>query len=281
MRSWTCNTFDIASVARVTASFLLGRLPGLVAGLLFAALPASSIRAADLADTVKKIKASIVAVGTVRPARQPPAEFLATGFAVGQGRHVVTNAHALPDMLDPQSKETLAIFIGRGKQVESRKATKVAVDPIYDLALLKFEGSPLPALSLGGSRPLREGQDVAFTGFPLGVVLGLFPVTHKGIVSAISPIAIPASSSAQLDGATVNRLRSEPFEVLQLDAIAYPGNSGSPLYEPHTGRVVGVVNKVFVQESKEAALERPSGITYAIPIYRAKALLDRAGVSGK
>jgi len=267
-------------VIQVTPSFWRCRLLALSAGLLFAILPVSSIQAADLADTVNKLKASVVAVGTVRPARQPPAEFLATGFVVGEGRYVVTNAHGLPDMLDPQGKETLAIFIGRGKQVESRKATKVAIDPIHDLALLKFEGSSLPALSLGASRPLREGQDIAFTGFPLGVVLGLFPVTHKGIISAISPVAIPASSSAQLDGAIVNRLRSEPFEVLQLDAIAYPGNSGSPLYEPRTGRVVGVINKVFVQESKEAALERPSGITYAIPICHAQALLKRAGVSG-
>lgn len=250
------------------------------AAALGAILPALSAPAAELADTVSKVKASVVAVGTMKPARQPPAEFLATGFAVGQGRHVVTNAHVLPDMLDPQGKETLAIFIGRGKQVESRKATKVAIDPVHDLTLLKFEGSPLPPLPLGESRPLREGQAVAFTGFPLGVVLGLFPVTHTGIVSAISPIAIPAGAAWQLDGPTLKRLREEPYEVLQLDAIAYPGNSGSPLYEPGTGRVIGVVNKVFVQESKEAALEKPSGISYAIPIRHVQALLKQAGTPG-
>lgn len=250
------------------------------AAALLAVLPALSIRAAELADTLNKVKASVVAVGTVRPARQPPAEFLATGFAVGQGRHIVTNAHALPDMLDPQSRETLAIFIGHGKRIESRKVAKVAIDPIHDLTLLKVEGSPLPPLQLGESQPLREGDTVAFTGFPLGVVLGLFPVTHTGIVSAISPIAIPAGAAAQLDGPTLKRLREEPYEVLQLDAIAYPGNSGSPLYEPRTGRVVGVVNKVFVQESKEAALERPSGISYAIPVRYVQALLKQAGVPG-
>ena len=246
--------------------------------MLFASLPVLSIWAADLADTVSKVKASVVAVGTVQPARQPPAEFLATGFVIAQGQHVVTNAHVLPAMLDTQGKETLAIFIGHGQQVESRKAIKVAIDPIHDLALLKFEGPPLPPLRLGESRPLREGHAVAFTGFPLGVVLGLFPVTHTGIVSAISPIAIPAAVAAQLDGPTLKRLREEPYEVLQLDAIAYPGNSGSPLYEPYTGWVVGVVNKVFVQESKEAALERPSGISYAIPVRHVQALLKRAGV---
>lgn len=251
------------------------------AAVMVTMLVAAPARSAELAETVAKIKSSIVAVGTVQPARQPSAQFLATGFVVGQGAHVITNAHGLPDLLDPQAKETLAIFIGRGKQIESRSATKLAIDPIHDLALLKFEGAPLPPLRLGQSKPSREGQEVAFTGFPLGVVLGLFPVTHTGIISAISPIAIPAAEAGLLDGYTLKRLRQEPYDVFQLDATAYPGNSGSPLYEPGTGRVVGVINKVFVQQSKEAALEKPSGITYAIPIQHAQALLKRAGVTAR
>ncbi|MEI2743596.1 MAG: serine protease [Candidatus Competibacter sp.] len=251
------------------------------AAVMVTMLVAAPARSAELAETVAKIKSSIVAVGTVQPARQPSAQFLATGFVVGQGAHVITNAHGLPDLLDPQTKETLAIFIGRGKQIESRSATKLAIDPIHDLALLKFEGAPLPPLRLGESKPSREGQEVAFTGFPLGVVLGLFPVTHTGVISAISPIAIPAAEAGLLDGSTLKRLRQEPYDVFQLDATAYPGNSGSPLYEPGTGRVVGVINKVFVQQSKEAALEKPSGITYAIPIQHAQALLKRAGVTAR
>ncbi|MBL8250720.1 MAG: trypsin-like peptidase domain-containing protein, partial [Candidatus Competibacter sp.] len=190
---------------------------------LAATLIVAPVRSDDLADTVTKIKVSVVAVGTVQPARQPSAQFLATGFVVGQGLHVITNAHGLPDLLDPQAKETLAIFIGRDKQIESRPATKLAIDPVHDLALLKFEGAPLPPLRLGESRLVREGQEVAFTGFPLGVVLGLFPVTHRGIVSAISPIAIPAAEAGLLDGSTLKRLRQEPYDVFQLDATAYPG----------------------------------------------------------
>lgn len=232
------------------------------------------VGAADLPDVVGKIKTSVVGIGTVQPTRQPAAQFLATGFVVGQGRHVITNAHGLPDLLDPQGKETLAIFIGRGKQIEPRAATRIAVDPVHDLALLKVEGAPLPPVSLGGT--VREGQEVAFTGFPLGVVLGLFPVTHTGIISAIAPVAIPAAGAARLDSTTLQRLRQEPYDVLQLDATAYPGNSGSPLYEPRTGRVIGVVNKVFVQQSKEAALDKPSGITYAIPIRYVRELLERS-----
>jgi S1-C subfamily serine protease len=255
---------------------LLGVLAG---GLLLANCPAFPVRAADeLADTVDKVKASVVAVGTLQATRRPPAKFQATAFVVAQGRHVITNAHAIPDFLDTQNRETLAVFIGRGQQVESRLATKVATDPEHDLALLEITGAPLPALRLGESRRLREGQDIAFTGFPIGVVLGLFPVTHTGVISAISPVAIPAPAAGQLDATTLKRLKNEPYEVLQLDATAYPGSSGSPLYEPRTGRVIGVVNKVFVQESKETLLEKPSGITYAIPIRYAQALLKRAGL---
>ena len=54
--------------------------------------------------------------------------------------------------------------------------------------------------------------------------------------------------------------------VYQLDATAYPGNSGSPLYHASSGEVIGVINKVYVKSTREAVLSDPSAITYAIPI---------------
>ncbi|HRX69784.1 MAG TPA: serine protease [Candidatus Competibacteraceae bacterium] len=259
------------------APFFRRHLPGMLAGsLLFMVGLPLTVWSASLADTVEKIKPSIVAIGTVQPTRRPPAKFQATGFAVGRGRHIITNAHALPDFLDSQNKEALAVFIGQGTKVESRPAKKIATDAEHDLALLEIEGAPLPAMRLGETRRPREGQAIAFTGFPIGVVLGLFPVTHQGIISAISPVAIPAPSAGNLDATTIRRLKNEPYDVLQLDATAYPGNSGSPLYEPDTGQVIGVINKVFVQESKESILEKPSGITYAIPVHYVNMLLKRA-----
>jgi S1-C subfamily serine protease len=72
----------------------------------------------------------------------------------------------------------------------------------------------------------------------------------------------------------LKRLQS-PYNVFQLDAIAYPGNSGSPLYDESTGKVVGILNKVFVQGSKENALSNPSGISYAIPSEHIKNLLTQ------
>ena len=128
------------------------------------------------------------------------------------------------------------------------------------------------------SRTLREGEEVAFTGFPIGLVLGLQPVTHRGIVSAVTPIVMPVMSSATLTAAQIKRAR-QPFEVYQLDATAYPGSSGSPVYDVETGRVVAVINSVFVKESKEAMLHNPSAISYAIPSAYVNALLEAAAAA--
>jgi S1-C subfamily serine protease len=235
----------------------------------FCLLLSSTAFARGLPDTIDKIRGSVVAVGTITPiphaaAKQPVAKYLGTGFVVGDGNHAITNYHVISQPLDSGRNETLSIFTGRGKAAQFRKARVIRSDAKHDLALLKFSGSPLPAVVLGGKAGVREGTEVAFTGFPLGVTLGLYPVTHKSIVSAITPVVIPANSSKQLTAKQIQRLKS-PFNVYQLDAVAYPGNSGSPVYDITTGKVIGVLNSVFVKGTKEAVLKTPSGISYAIP----------------
>ena len=66
----------------------------------------------------------------------------------------------------------------------------------------------------------------------MGAVLGLYPVTHRSMIASVTPIAISAARSDQLDARTVRRLSSGVFVVFQLDGTAYPGNSGSPVYHP-------------------------------------------------
>lgn len=228
---------------------------------------------AGLPETLALVKPGVVAVGTVQKTRRPPNKFLGTGFVVGNGRYVVTNAHVIPDVLAVEEMEQLAIFAGRGRRPDMRKAEQVGMDLVHDLALLKIEGEPLPFLRLGDSGRVREGQSIAFSGFPMGTVLGLFPVTHRGIISAITPIVLPSQSSRQLTPKLIKRLRA-PFDIFQLDATAYPGNSGSPVYDQKTGKVLGVLNMVFVKESKETVLEKPSGISYAIPVKYVRLLME-------
>jgi S1-C subfamily serine protease len=248
---------------------LVGLLFGLLLVLVWLPLPAR----AGLPDTIARIKPSVVAVGTYQTTRRPPSVFRGTGFVVGDGRYVATNNHVLPEVLDEANRERLAVFAGHGTTQDVRTAKVVARDPDHDLALLEIAGAPLKPLRLAEGA-VREGQDVAFTGFPVGMVLGLYHATHRGIIAAVSPLAIPALGGKDLSPQAIKAMR-EPFDVYQLDATAYPGNSGSPLYDPDTGDVIGVINSVFVKRTKEAVLTDPSGITYAIPVKFLRTLLAR------
>lgn len=247
---------------------------------IFAALEgaffSASLPAAELHQTIQQVKPAIVGVGTLEKTRNPPVIFRGTGFVVGNGRHIVTNAHVIPALLNAERKESIVILFTRGKETEGREARLVAMDKDHDLALLKIEGEAMPAIKLGDSSTVREGQALYFTGFPIGMVLGLHPVTHRGMVSAITPVVMPGLTAQQLDVKTINRLRSSNYDVFQLDGAAYPGNSGSPLYDPETGLTYGIVNMVFVKGTKEAALSAPSGITYAIPGNYIRDLLRQA-----
>jgi len=230
---------------------------------------------AELADTLEAIKPGVVGVGTFHPTRSPRANLQGTGFAVLDGRYVVSCAHIFDKPLDSEKKEARAIFIGRDRQMAVRTAKLIATDRARDLALLKIEGGPLPALKLGDSSRAREGWQLYFTGYPIGSVLGLNPSTHRAGLAAIIPIFTPLASAAQLTVRTLKQAK-DAYEVFELDAIAYPGNSGSPVWHPDTGEVLGVLNSVYVKGAKEAALSAPSGISYAIPVKYVHRLLEQA-----
>ena len=232
------------------------------------------VSAAGLPDTIDRLRPSVVAVGIYQPSGSPRQQFRGTGFVVDNGHLVVTNYHVLPEKLDQNKREQLAVFSGRGRKARFHKAKILASDAAHDLALL-YISEPLPAVTLSGKSKVREGTEIAFTGFPLGMALGLYPVTHRGIVSAISPMAPPQLGSKVLSAKMIRAMRN-PYDVLQLDATAYPGNSGSPFYDQRSGKVIGVINSVLVKGNKEAAIEKPSGISYAIPVSFVRKLLKKA-----
>lgn len=230
-------------------------------------------KTASLPETIARVKQSVVGIGTYEKMRRPPGIVFATGFAVQDGRHVVTNAHAIPAKLNTKRREFLAIFVGQGQNPAVFKAEITAIDREHDLSLLNFEGNPLPPLSLGDDILVREGEEYVFTGYPIGAVLGLHAATHRAMIAAVTPIAIPSNPIRPLSKKLLNRLLT-PYKVFQLDATAYPGNSGSPLYDVNSGKVIGIINKTFVQETKENAISNPSGITYAIPVGHLKKFLE-------
>jgi S1-C subfamily serine protease len=237
---------------------------------------------ADVPETIARVKPSIVIVGTFNATNSPRFNLRGTGFVAGNGNWVVTNAHVIPDGAEADMESKLVVQVrvdpkGQSAQGElaMRQATVLEVDKLHDLALLQIDGAPVSKLTLRDSETVREGQSIAFMGFPIGGALGFSPVTHRGMVSSITPIALPSATAQQLNARAIASLRSGSFNIFQLDATAYPGNSGGPMFDAETGEVLGVINMVFVKGTKESALTNPSGISYAIPSRFIQQLLQR------
>ena len=235
---------------------------------------------ADLASTVAQVKPAIAIVGTYKATNSPRFAMRGTGFVVGaqgQGNKLVTNAHVLVPPSDADPQATLVVQLRSGNNSwQTRPATVLEVDSQHDLALLRFDGPAVPALKVGSSDAVQEGQSVAFMGFPIGGALGFSPVTHRAMVSSIAPAALPSPTASQLNARIIRSARTNsPFDIFQLDGTAYPGNSGGPLFDPDTGEVLGVVNMVLIKGTRESALTHPSGISYAVPSRHVLEMLER------
>ena len=237
----------------------------LTPGIAFSGLP----------DLIQRVKPSIVAIGTFDRTRSPAFVMRGSGFAVASGNLVATNAHVIPPSVAASGNESLVVRLPLGSgNAQQRTARLISSDAAHDLALLQIDGPPLPSLPLHAD-PVREGQSVIFMGFPIGTVLGLSTVTHRAIISSITPISLPSGSSQQLNERMIRQLKNGAFNVYQLDGTAYPGNSGGPLLDSESGEVIGIINMVFVKGTKEAALSQPSGISFAIPVSHLAEMLNR------
>lgn len=221
---------------------------------------------AALPETVQQLKPSVVMIGTFSETDTPRFGFRGSGFAVLEGRHVLTNAHVVPEGAALVEGRRLVVQVPEGKgKWSQRTAQVIAQDASRDLALLSLEGAPLRPLRLAGVEQLREGMDLAIMGFPLAGAVGFTAVTHRGVLAAMTDVVLPPPVAQALTPRAIRQLRDGSFQVLQLDVTAYPGNSGGPVFDPDNGQVLGVVSMVLIKGTRESALSSPTGITYAIP----------------
>ena len=237
---------------------------------------------ADLPQAIARVKPSVVIVGMFKATSNPRFGLRGTGFVVADAHLpdsnlVITNAHVLQNPAQQDTDAALVVQVRTaGAELQMRTATVLEVDSLHDLALLRFDGAALPGLVLHDSDLVREGQSVAFIGFPIGGALGFSPVTHRGTVSSIAAAVLPTPRAQQLSERAILSLRGgSSFDIFQLDGTAYPGNSGGPLFDPDSGAVLGVVNMVLIKNTRESALSSPSGISYAIPSKFVGQLLQR------
>jgi S1-C subfamily serine protease len=170
---------------------------------------------------------------------------LGSGVIVNEDGFILTNYHV----------------ISGGRQIQVTlddqtryNATALDIDRSDDLALIKINPrKKLAYLPLGDSDRLQVGQKVLAIGNPFG----LEGTLTTGVVSSIGR-SIQATEGSRLEG------------MIQTDAAINGGNSGGPLLDSEAS-VIGINTAILG--------EKNIGIGFALPINRAKALLEdyRAG----
>ncbi len=159
---------------------------------------------------------------------------------------ILTNRHVVLTT-DKSIASELKVELKDGREFTG---TVYGIDTLTDLAIVKVDGTGLPAAPIGKSADIKVGQLAIAIGSPLGTYTS---TVTTGIISA-------TGRTVQID-ATV-RLNN----LIQTDAAINPGNSGGPLLDG-AGAVIGI----------NTAVERDStGIGFAIPIDIARPIMAQA-----
>jgi len=181
--------------------------------------------------------------------RTKTARNLGSGVIIdGRKGYVLTNAHVITGA----TQITARLQDGREFQ-----ATLQGADQDMDLAVLKLDAPqdapPLPQVRMGDSSELMIGEPVIAIGNPYGL-------SHTVTTGVVSALERSMSTGQQ----TIAGL-------IQTDAAINPGNSGGPLLNI-LGQVVGI---------NASVLAKGDGLGFAIPINKAKSVLDELIATGR
>lgn len=181
------------------------------------AKPASST-VEELAKTAGKSVVEVAFIG-----RDGKQQGLGSGFILSADGLIATNLHVIG--------EARPISVKLHDQRVFEVSEVHASDRALDLAVLKIAAKDLPALTLGDSAKLQQGEAVVALGHPHGL--------KHSVVSGV------VSGRREVEGRQMIQL-AMPFE---------PGNSGGPLLDMQ-GRVHGLVTmKSLVTENLGFAVE--------------------------
>jgi S1-C subfamily serine protease len=171
-------------------------------------------------DVIAKVKRSVVLI----LGRLPDGVASGTGFVAGP-QEVGTCAH----VVDGATKIVLVTADGQkmGASVQS-------IDPLNDVAVLHAEGPLPPPLTLGANSAVREGDEIAVTGYP--EIFGLDQLGFEP-ASSTSRGTVSAKRTIEKEGSKVDEL--------QIDAPLNHGNSGGPVYLTSDGTVIGLAQSVI------------------------------------
>jgi S1-C subfamily serine protease len=169
--------------------------------------------------------------------------------------------------------------------------------PDADLALLQFPVGPdRPYVALDyGATP--EGREIGVAGYPLGrlATVGGQPAYNQLIFRVAKGVVTASYSTAITD--EYGTLNDVP--VVEVNFMFVPGNSGGPVFDANTGRVVGFVKSFNTEKiierveqvTKPELLNLPSGLgphyidsfhalySFSIKMERARPHIETLGVA--
>jgi serine protease Do len=218
-----------------------------------------------LVERVSPAVVQVTATGYEPAAGPSAAGMLSASRGAGSGvildpsGYVVTNAHVVEGARRVQVALAAAVGEQAGQSVlkppgRVLPARVIGVDSETDLAVLKVEQEGLPALVLGDSESLRQGELVMAFGSPLG----LEGSVSLGVVSAVA-----------------RQLKPDARMIyVQTDAAINPGNSGGPLVDAE-GRVVGINTLILSQSGGN------EGVGFAAPSNIVRTVLDQIRRTGR
>ncbi len=253
-----------------------------------------------LEEAYQKVNPSIVAfVPKFRPVydpSEPPPEFppiFGTGFIVADGL-VVTNDHVAraisrlpkppdcPEELWPVT--CILLYLIPNKGVAAINIDVIGVfgiekavmgehyygPPKPDIAFVHINMKDLPCVQVKYTpKEIKEGREVATAGFPMGTdtltapgyLHQITPTLQKGIISAILPF------------------ECDTPHALMINVMTQGGASGSPVFLPDSGDVIGVlyaglqdIGKTLNVKSKDKikndpSFDIPTNASYVVPSY--------------
>ncbi|MEO0078562.1 MAG: trypsin-like peptidase domain-containing protein [candidate division WOR-3 bacterium] len=164
---------------------------------------------------------------------------MGSGVIISSSGDVITNAHVV------QNATRIKVTLPDNREFE---AEIEGLDEMRDLALLKVNGSGLPAAKLGNSDDVIIGEWAIAIGNPFGFLIeDAQPTVTVGVISAVR-----RDVKSGRDGRVFT-------DMIQTDAAINPGNSGGALANA-AGEVIGINTFIFSHSGGS------EGIGFARPI---------------
>lgn len=200
----------------------------------------------DFTQAAKKLSPSVVSVDNFQRGRLMFGEEVVSkrgggsGVIISKDGYILTNNHVV------ERADFLRVKLADNRTIP---ATLVGRDPRSDLALLKITAGNLTPATMGDSKRIEIGQWVMALGSPLGYEQTL----SVGVVSSLGR-TLPTQGAVLVD-------------TIQTDAAINQGNSGGALATA-TGELIGINTAIASMDGGSI------GIGFAIPVHRAKTVVD-------